>query len=278
MPKYVDCNLCGLDNTETVQQAEEPFKVVKCKSCGLVYTNPQPERKTIEEHYQKEYYKQWMENQMERRIPMWKKRLKEIMKDKKNAKLLDVGCGIGTFLKLAREEGFETYGTEISEYACKYVKDNLKINVFRGNLEEANFPTAFFDVVTVWHTLEHIPDPKATLEEISRILKGNGLLVVATPNLNNYITRILYLLAKRKKLILFSNRAKEWHLFHFSIPILTSMLKETGYNIIKTDLDLVQIEFSKKIVDYLTIILHFMTRKNFGETLKIYAFKTQKYN
>ena len=127
MPRYVACNLCGLNNTEIIQEAESPFKVVKCKSCGLVYTNPQPERKSIGEHYQEDYYKEWIEKQMDKRIPMWKRRLQGLKKYKEKGLLLDVGCGVGTFLKLAEEEGFEVQGTEISEFACKYVKNSLKI-------------------------------------------------------------------------------------------------------------------------------------------------------
>lgn len=274
MSIYVACNLCGLNNTEIVQEAEPPFKVVKCKNCGFVYTNPQPDRELIEKHYQEDYYKEWLEKQMKRRIPMWKKRLKELQKYKKSGRLIDVGFGSGTFLNLAKEKGFEVCGTEISEYACRYVKNNLGIDVFRGDLEEAHFPPASFDVVTMWHALEHLPNPKAALKEINRILKNDGLLVIAVPNLNNFITRILYLLAKGKKLILFSVNAKELHLWHFSANSLTSMLKEAGHSIIEIDMDLAQIKFSKKIVDYLTIIVHSITRKNFGEALKIYAVKT----
>lgn len=273
MPRYVNCNLCGLNSTEIVQAAEEPFKVVKCKNCGLVYTNPQPERKLIEEHYTEEYYKEWMERQMERRIPMWRRRLKEVKEYKDNGNLLDLGCGIGTFLRLAKQEGFEIFGTEISEYASRYVKEKLGIDVFRGDLEEADFPPDNFNVLTMWHTLEHLPNPKAAVEEIRRILKKDGLLVIATPNLDNFITRVLYFLAKWKKLKLFSSQAKELHLYHFSVHTLTSMLKETGFNIIKIDMDLAQLEFPKKIVDYLTIIVHAITRKNFGEAIKIYAVK-----
>lgn len=274
MPRYVSCNLCGLNDTEIVQKAEEPFKVVKCKKCGLVYTNPQPDSELIQQHYQEDYYKEWLERQMKRRIPMWKKRLKGLKKYKKKGRLLDVGFGSGTFLGLAKEEGFEIYGTEISEFACRYVKDRLGIDVFRGDLREAHFPDDTFDVITIWHTLEHLPDPKATLKEIHRLLKKDGLLVVAVPNLNNYITRILYLLAKGKKLKLFSINAKELHFWHFSNHSITSMLKKAGFEIIKIDMDLAQIELQKKIVDYLTILTRIFTGRNFGEALKIFAVKT----
>jgi ubiquinone/menaquinone biosynthesis C-methylase UbiE len=273
MPKAVNCNFCGGNDTELVQKAEDPFQVVRCRTCGLVFTNPQPDKGSIEDHYQEDYYKEWLEKQMKRRIPMWKRRLKELLKYKQKGQLLDVGFGSGTFLRLAKESGFEVSGTEISEYACRYVQETYGIEVFRGDLEEAHFPSARFDVVTLWHALEHLPDPKATLKEIHRILKKDGLLVVAVPNLNNIITRVLYLLAKWKKLKLFSIHAKELHLWHFSPRSLSRLLKEAGYAVLDTKLDLAQIESPKKIVDFLTFLVHSLTRQNYGEAFKIYAVK-----
>lgn len=278
MRRYVDYNLCGLNNPKTIQEAELPFKIIKCTNCGLVYTNPQPDRKLIKDHYQEDYYKEWIEKQMNRRIHMRERRLRDLVKYKKSGRTLDVGCGVGTFLKRSKEKGFEIYGTEISDYACKHAEESLRIDVFRGELEEARFLLATFDVVTVWHTLEHLPDPMAALREINRILKKDGLLVVAVPNLNNYITRLLYLLIKRKKLMLFSNQAKEWHLYHFSDHTISSMLEKAGFDIIKIDLDLVQLEPSKITVDFLAVIFHFVTRKNYGEAMRVYAIKAQKNN
>ena len=275
MPKYVNCNLCGLNSTEIVQKAEYPFQVVRCKECSLAYTNPQPDKKSIDDHYQEEYYKEWIEKQMKKRIQMWRKRLGELKEYKKGGRLLDVGCGVGTFLGLAKKEGFEIYGTEISEYACSYAKNRLKGDIFCGDLEKAHFSPESFDIVTVWHTLEHLPNPLASLKEIHRILKKGGLLVVAVPNLNNYILRILYLLAKGKKLMLFSGQAKEWHLYHFSSRTLTSLLKKAGFKTINSGLDLSQITLAKKIVDFLTFVVFLIFKKNFGEAIKVYATKAQ---
>jgi ubiquinone/menaquinone biosynthesis C-methylase UbiE len=275
MPIHVKCNLCGQDDTEIVQKAEEPYTVVKCRSCGLVYTNPQPDRDFLEEHYQREYYKEWVEKQMKKRIPMWKRRLKDLLRYKTGGRLLDVGFGAGTFLNLAKEKGFDVCGTEISEYACQYVRENFGIEVFKGTLEEASFPANHFDVVTVWHTLEHLPDPKATLKEIHRILNEDGLLVVAVPSLDNFITRILYFLAKGKRLKMFSIGAKELHLWHFSIQSLARLLNETGFIILDAELDLAQIELPKKIVDLLTLAVHAVTGKNFGQAMKVYAAKIE---
>ena len=204
---------------------------------------------------------------------MWQRRLKGLLKYKKNGRLLDIGFGCGTFLKLAKESGFDVYGIEISDYACQYVKDKLGVDIFCGDLKKAHLPEESFDVVTIWHTLEHLLNPSETLEEIHRILKKDGLLIVAVPNLNNFITRILYFLARWKTLKLFSIDAKELHLYHFSSHTLTSILEKTGFQVMKIDLDLAQIEFSKKIIDLVTLIVYFFSRKNFGEAMKAYAVK-----
>jgi 2-polyprenyl-3-methyl-5-hydroxy-6-metoxy-1,4-benzoquinol methylase len=273
MLRYVICDLCEQNNTEVIQKAEAPFQIVRCKECGLVYVDPQPARDFMSAHYSEDYYKEWIETQMDRRIPMWRKRLKKLLKYKIKGRLLDVGFGCGTFLKLAKERGFDVHGTEISEYACQYVKDKLGLDVFCGDLKKARFPGESFDVTTVWHTLEHLPSPSHTLEEIHRILRKDGLLVVAVPNLNNFITRILYFLVRWRKLKLFSVKAKELHLYHFSISTLTALLEKTGFQIQKIELDLAQIEPPKKIVDILTRIIYFFSRRNFGEAMKVYAVK-----
>ncbi|MCJ7580984.1 MAG: class I SAM-dependent methyltransferase [Candidatus Aminicenantes bacterium] len=273
MPEYVVCNLCGQNRTQIIQKAEEPYQVVKCLHCGLVYTNPQPALNTIGAHYQETYYRDWIDKQMDRRIRMWKKRLKDVQKLKPSGNILDVGCGIGTFLNLARESGYDVQGTEISEFGSKYVQEKLGIDVFQGDVKDVRFPTHYFDIVTLWHTLEHVPDPSSLLKEINRILKPDGLLVIAVPNVHNFITKILYFLARRRKLKLFSISAKEWHFTHFSSRTLSAMLKKTEFEITKTELDLSQIEPSKKTIDCLARIVHTVTGKNFGEALKIYASK-----
>lgn len=274
MPTYVNCNLCSLDNTKTVQKSESPFKVVRCRNCCLVYTNPQPDREHINKHYNESYYRDWIDKQMDRRIPMWRRRLQGLQNHKQKGRLLDVGCGIGTFLLLAEESGYEVWGTEISDFGSRYAGENLALDVYKGDLEEARFPSAHFDIITLWHTLEHVPDPKATLKEIHRILKEDGILVIAVPNLHNFITNILYFLAKGKRLKLFSPQSKEWHFFHFSITTLSALLEKAGFDIIQKDLDLSQIEPSKKTIDYLARFFFILTRKNFGEAMKVYAVKS----
>jgi len=273
MPEYVVCNLCGQNSTRIIQKAESPYQVVKCSNCGLVYTNPQPPPHIVSEHYQESYYREWINKQMDRRIPMWEKRIKDLQRFKPSGRILDVGCGIGTFLTGAQKFGYTVQGTEISEYGSKYVKQKLGIDVFTGDVMDAQFPAHFFDIVTLWHALEHVPDPYSLLKEIYKILKTDGLLVIAVPNVQNSITKFLYFFARRRKLKLFSIEAKEWHFFHFSVQTLSALLRKTGFGIIKNELDLSQIEPSKKTIDFLARIVHKVSGRNFGEGLKVYASK-----
>ncbi|MDF1593537.1 MAG: class I SAM-dependent methyltransferase [Desulfobacterales bacterium] len=104
------------------------------------------------------------------------------MRVKKGGHLLDVRCGEGSFLAVVQKEGWRVSGTEFSMFAAKQAADLLNIDIFCGKLSNAGFHENSFDVVTMWHVLEHVDDPKKYLEEIHRILKPNGLFVFAVPD------------------------------------------------------------------------------------------------
>ena len=92
-------------------------------------------------------------------------------------KVLDIGCGTGDRLDVFRNMGFETYGVETSDSA-HYAKEHLKLNVKKGDLFSSYFPDKVFDVVTLYHVLEHTHDPMKVCKEVYRILKDDGFLVV----------------------------------------------------------------------------------------------------
>ena len=101
-------------------------------------------------------------------------------------KILDVGCGGGSYLYRLKQWGWEAHGVEPSETGAKQAQ-SLGLTVHHGTLQEARFPDAFFDVVRLSNVLEHLSDPKATLKEISRILKGDGLVYVTVPNTRSLV-------------------------------------------------------------------------------------------
>jgi 2-polyprenyl-3-methyl-5-hydroxy-6-metoxy-1,4-benzoquinol methylase len=273
MPKSVSCNLCGSSETSTVQACDPPYNVVKCRSCGLVYTNPQPDFTILEDHYQEEYYREWIRSQAASRLSLWKKRFRTLARYKTSGRLLDVGCGIGTFLDVAKKSSWEVSGTEVSGYAVRYIKETYGIDVKKGLFEQLTFPEKHFDVITFWHSLEHVADPVANLTYARKLLKNNGFLVIACPNVNNYIMYFLYRLVKGRRLPLFSPEAKEQHLYHFSEATIKLLARKCGFKVKKFGPDLSKVTAMKKIIDWITAVLFFITRKNFGEAFVLVAEK-----
>lgn len=232
--RHTPCNLCGKKKEKSLF-IKGGNHIVKCTNCGLVYINPQPTWKQIKLFYAEHYfdlesfdslpkntsgYRGYVRN---RRIfdNYFVDKLNFIEQHVAKGKILDLGCSLGFFLDLARARGWKGFGVEISEYAVAYAKKKLGINVFLGTLGEAKFEKGFFDVVTLFQTIEHLPDPGAALKEIYKILKKGGLLVITTPNINSFYTKVL----GRHS---FQYAHKE-HLYYFTKETLVGMITKARF-------------------------------------------------
>jgi SAM-dependent methyltransferase len=100
--------------------------------------------------------------------------------------LLDVGCGSGTLLGLLKHRGFRALGVDFSAEAARLADAENGVRVVVGSLEQAGFPDHSFDIVTLFHILEHIANPRQVLAEVSRILKPGGVIVVQVPNIDSW--------------------------------------------------------------------------------------------
>lgn len=193
--KEVVCNFCGQDNSDLVNAGPDMlsnsgvFRLVRCRHCGLIYQNPQLEPHELSNHYPAEYPR--FNRQRESGSPLQKlsqqhalNRQRERLERRLHGpgKLLDVGCATGQFLNHMRESGWDVVGVELNPSAANYGRDTYKLDIKIGTLEKSHFPNGTFDVVTLWDVLEHVPDPRTTLDEIARILRPGGLLVASTPN------------------------------------------------------------------------------------------------
>jgi ubiquinone/menaquinone biosynthesis C-methylase UbiE len=104
-------------------------------------------------------------------------------------RILDVGCGRGIMLRKLRELGWECYGSELSRSMAQPLEmDGLRI-CHERNLRNCRFPDSFFDVVSLWHSFEHFPDPCSFLDEIYRVLRPNGIAVFAVPNHGGWLSQ-----------------------------------------------------------------------------------------
>jgi 2-polyprenyl-3-methyl-5-hydroxy-6-metoxy-1,4-benzoquinol methylase len=100
--------------------------------------------------------------------------------------LLDVGCGSGTLLSLLKRRGFRVRGVDFSSEAAAIAKSENDVEVAVGSLEEVQFPDRSFDVVTLFHVMEHVTNPRLVLNEVSRILRPKGAVILQVPNIESW--------------------------------------------------------------------------------------------
>ena len=127
--------------------------------------------------YDEKYFTSYIESSDKKRSD-FEKRIQWFERYAPKGKLLDIGCETGIFLEMVKEKGWEGRGIEFSEFACKRARQRIGDVVVCGDLRDVRYGRNTFDVVTLWHTLEHLTDPLRTLKEIKRILKPGGLLVL----------------------------------------------------------------------------------------------------
>jgi SAM-dependent methyltransferase len=126
--------------------------------------------------------------------PLVARRLTEITaafsRYRQTNRLLDVGCGAGSLLQAAHDNGWDAQGIDVSASAVSYVR-NLGFEVFHGELSEAQLANGQFDVITAVEILEHLFDPVATVNEIRRLLRPGGLFWLTTPNCRSLAARLM---------------------------------------------------------------------------------------
>lgn len=231
MLEHIDCPICERDETELLF-TKDSLSVVICKRCRLRYVNPRVSRQALEEEYIETYYPEDKVERIHTDGMEWlqmAERLTELEKQHQSkGRLLDVGCGIGTFLHLAHENGWESHGIDPSKSGSAFARKVHKLDVQCGDLFDVGFPSAHFDVITLYHVLEHISELNSFLSEIRRILKPSGdgkkagTLVIEVPNGGSLQSRL---------------QKADWpyvhphdHLYYFSAHSLPKLLRKHGFH------------------------------------------------
>ena len=172
----------------------EKFQLKKNEKYGFLETFPQPKTNQLSEYYKTEDYishtdakRNWFEKayHLVRRFSL-KQKLKLINGFKTETKtLLDVGCGTGDFLKTAKENNWTVSGIEPNADARSIANQKTENAVL--DIEQLNnFESNSFDVITLWHVLEHLPDLEHQISILKKLLKPKGRLVVAVPNYKSF--------------------------------------------------------------------------------------------
>ncbi len=193
------CPVCG--NTESVTYLQlddyfltrESFKITKCKSCGLLSTVPRPPANLIGRYYDSPEY---ISHSTQKRS--LKDRVYEIIRKRtlnskisilnkysNGNKLLDIGCATGVFLNFCKSKGYSVQGIEPDEKCRTYARNQFNIEV--NDIDSLKtLPAKSFDIITMWHVLEHVDDLNERMTLIKNLLADDGVLIIALPNPSSY--------------------------------------------------------------------------------------------
>ncbi|MFM8274188.1 MAG: class I SAM-dependent methyltransferase [Gemmata sp.] len=234
------CPLCGADAGAPVLEAADPlpppstglvFAVVTCAGCGLSYTNPRPSARSIGTFYPADYSPHRMAPDARRRRaarPFWARLSGRPCAERRGVlpwpgpgRLLDFGCGSGGYLKTMADRGWRVTGLDACARAVDQVREVHGLPALVGTLPHADLQPGSFDVITMWHSLEHAHLPLDVLRAAFELLVPGGKLIVATPNLASVPYRVF---------------GRNWfgldlprHLTHFTPKTLGAILTAAGF-------------------------------------------------
>lgn len=270
------CQGCCSINTNLVYRSNK-WNMFHCNECGLFYLETfLPNENTYADNYflteYKQQYGRTYEEDREKIRELAAPRLKIISKYVKSGTLLDFGAGLGFFAEYARENGFSPVCYDISEYACSYIKEKLKINSKCGNQSLLEKNSDKFDVINSFYVIEHVNDFKKLLFLFAVHLRKNGVLALATPNGSGY--------SIKKKFSLYARKHPDDHVFIFTPALLKNELKKLGFRRIKIRITgihperMVKSKFLLNNKFFLKLINLYAVLFRLGDTFEIYAQKS----
>lgn len=253
--------------------------IVKCKNCGLVFPNPFPIPDNIQDHYgvpPEDYWKPEyfiIPENYRKELYDW---MLEIQKIEPNAKILDIGAGLGKSMTALKKLGYDVYGIEPSlpfyERAVEKMGiDPLKLKL--SSVENCDFETDIFDVIFFTAVLEHLYEPAEIINKIMKWLKPNGLVFIEVPSsrwLVNKLVNIYYKLHFSDYVSNLSPMHQPYHLFEFSKKAFEIHAAKNNYEIVDFRYPVCE-TFMPKVLD--PILKSYMKRTNTGMDLSIWLRK-----
>lgn len=269
--EYVNCNLCGLDDT-IFWGEKNSIKIVKCRHCGLIYCNPRPDNDELKKFYSKEYFSEGHYEEDAQRQKMYEIEIDEIKKNiASQGRFLDVGCAVGKFLATLPDT-FEKWGTEFSEDAAEIGREKFGLNIITGQIRHVELPERYYDVVQMRGVLEHSQNTFEDLLKTKKVLKDDGILRLSQlPNIDSLCGRLY----KTR----FNQVKPGEHLYYFSPTTINAMLVKAGFNIIKMTYPYLNTPYASPVKDCINMFGYYLKKKEsppfWGNMMIIYAQKKQ---
>lgn len=218
--QHSTCLVCS-SNQLNVLPEYAATHLVECHSCAFVFAQQIPTEQELIAHYEGYSRNDYLS-------PITIKRYHELLDTfepyRKTGKLLDVGCGIGYFLEVAKERGWEVHGTEYTDEAIS-ICESKGITMQQGKLDPSDYQLGEFDIITSFEVIEHINNPQEELVNFHSLLRSGGLVYVTTPNFNSLLR---YRLKADYDVITYPE-----HLSYYTPKTIRFLFKKSGFSIQK---------------------------------------------
>lgn len=211
--------------------ARRVFTYRRCDECGMMVCDPMLSMGELAEYYAGIYY-----GRGGVKFPRCLGRILDrvslgradwVASRRSAGRILDIGCGEGRFLRMMRKRGWEVHGTELDGPARDRAAQIAGCTMHRADPEQWEVPDNYFDVITLWHVLEHSPDPAGLLDACRRRLGGDGLLVIEVPNLASFQARLCG--------VWWFHLDPPRHLYQFTPRALAALLRASGFRVIRME-------------------------------------------
>lgn len=245
------CPLCGITPTPFAVDYQG-FQLCRCSKCDLQFLSPRPTFEQLSEKVYNETYHAEPEAparlnasttyQFERQYATIERLLGG------SGRILDVGCGNGTFLSFGQPRGWEAFGCDI--VLSPFVRDSKSFPLWEGRLLDIEFGSSRFDAIRFNHVLEHTQNPLAELERSRELLNPGGVIYVGVPNIGGISTQLKNL---QSRLHLKKRRWRHYaalhHLWFFTPTTLGRVIEKAGLRVIRWETPVFKKEGQSALVE-----------------------------
>ncbi|PHS02504.1 MAG: hypothetical protein COA78_20855 [Blastopirellula sp.] len=221
----VPCCLTGSTDAVVVATRDRhlrPLCTVISVESGLVFVDPRPSTAEVQEFYEKDYRQQYKKTLTPHKRHVYRAGLAaqnrlEVLNQfgKPGMRLLDIGAGGGEFVYLAKQQGFDASGIEPNRGYAEYARNQYQIDIQVGSLQDIQLEPESYDLITMFHVLEHLDSPVTVLQDLVAALKFGGQLLIEVPNVECCKSSPWY----------------KWHvghLYHYNVPTLEMLGRSLG--------------------------------------------------
>lgn len=219
--EHLHCIVCGHDELIPLDRYKSAH-LSKCLNCNLVFSTTKPSTEEIELLQKNIKSKDRITKDAYKRYSYILDRFENF---RKNNRLLDLDCDHGEFLEMAKERGWEVFGTSDTEESFNACSER-GLDMYLGSLNLEHFEENYFDVICARNILEHIIDPNKKLSKINTILRKGGVLYATTPNFNSYLR---YRLKEKYSIISYPLR-----LVYYTRKSFKRLFKQNGFKALDT--------------------------------------------